>query len=108
MKALKSPKSTDKMRLEYDFTKAERGMFHKPLDQGYSVHIRQEDGTTVVNQYSLVEGTILLEPDVRAYFPDSQAVNAALRSLIHLMERLPAKKYKQRASSPHQVADRRK
>jgi len=32
-----------------------------------------------------------LEPDVRAYFPDSEAVNAALRSLIHIAQQVPAK-----------------
>jgi hypothetical protein len=108
MKTPKKPKSNDEVRSEYDFTGAQRGRFYKPLNQGYSVHIRQEDGTTVVNQYTLAEGTILLEPDVRAYFPDSQAVNDALRSLIRLMERVPSRKYTQRVPKSRQVAERRK
>lgn len=32
------------------------------------------------------EGVVVLAPDVRAYFPDSDAVNRALRSLIPLHE----------------------
>ena len=37
----------------------------------------------------MTEGTVLLQPDVRKYFPDSDAVNSALRSLIALMEVMP-------------------
>ncbi|MEI2611179.1 MAG: hypothetical protein V9G20_21315 [Candidatus Promineifilaceae bacterium] len=33
----------------------------------------------------LEEQTIVLEPDVQEYFPDSEAVNRALRSLIALI-----------------------
>jgi hypothetical protein len=40
----------------------------------------------------LAEGTVLLQPDVREYFPDSESVNAALRSLIALMAELPTKR----------------
>ena len=39
----------------------------------------------MVNHYTLADGAILLAPDVREYFSDSEAVNEALRSLIHLM-----------------------
>ena len=93
---------------EYDFSRAERGKFYKPLQNGYSTHAHQEDGTTVINHYSLSEGTVLLEPDVRAVFPDSESVNTALRSLIDLMENLPQNKpYPRRTSVPHQVAEKK-
>jgi chemotaxis receptor (MCP) glutamine deamidase CheD len=39
----------------------------------------------------LEEGTVMLQPDVREYFPDSEAVNTALRSLITLMAHMPSK-----------------
>jgi len=81
----------DEMRPEYDFSKAVRGKHYKPLHEGYSVHVHQADGTTVVQHYRLEDGTVMLEPDVRQYFPDSQAVNAALRSLITLMSEIPDK-----------------
>ena len=74
------------MRAEYDFSKATRGKFYRPLDKGYTVHIKQKDGTEVINHFTLAEGTILLEPDVREYFPDSESVNEALRSIIYLMK----------------------
>lgn len=96
------------MRAEYDFAKAERGKFYRPLDKGYEVHVRQKDGTEIVNHYTLAEGTVLLAPDVREYFSDSEAVNDALRSLIHLVEKVPARKYGRQSSSSRQVAEKRK
>ncbi len=80
------------MRAEYDFSKAERGKFYRPLDKGYKAHVHQGDGTVIINQFTLAEGTVLLAPDVREYFPDSQSVNEALRSLIQKMEKVPEKK----------------
>lgn len=96
------------MRTEYDFSKAERGKFYRPLDKGYQVRVNQSDGTVVVNHYTLAEGTILLAPDVREYFSDSETVNDALRSLIQLREKIPARKYGRQSPSSRQVADRGK
>jgi hypothetical protein len=101
-------KKNDEMRAEYDFSKAERGKFYRPLDKGYKVHVNQGDGSVVVNHYTLAEGTVLLAPDVREYFSDSEAVNDALRSLIRLMEKVPSRKYSRPGSGSHQVADKGK
>ena len=106
MKATQKKKS-DEMRAEYDFSKAERGKFYRPLDKGYTVHIHKKDGTVAVNHYTLAEGTVLLAPDVLEYFPDSESVNEVLRSLIQLMDKVPAKKYKQSRSRAYQVAERK-
>jgi len=86
-------RNSKQLRAEYDFSKGERGKFYRPLDKGYIVHVHQDDGTTVVNHYTLAEGTVLLAPDVREYFSDSESVNEALRSLIRLTEKVPARKY---------------
>jgi hypothetical protein len=107
MKRTKKKKS-DEMRPEYDFSKGERGKFYRPLDKGYTVRVHQSDGTVVVNHYTLAEGTVLLAPDVREYFSDSEAVNDALRSLIQLREKVPARKYGRQSSSSRQVADKGK
>lgn len=96
------------MRPEYDFSKGERGKFYRPLDKGYTVRVHQSDGTVVVNHYTLAEGTVLLAPDVREYFSDSEAVNDALRSLIHLMEKVPSRKYGGQSPGSRQVAEKRK
>src|SRR5512134_1791043 len=101
-------KKSDEMQAEYDFSKAERGKFHRPLDKGYTVRVHQRDGTVVVNHYTLAEGTVLLAPDVREYFSDSETVNEALRSLIQLREKVPARKYGRQSSSSLQVAEKRK
>jgi hypothetical protein len=59
------PKPQDDMRAEYDFdfSKAERGRYAKRI---------KAEGSNLV----------LLEPDLAKTFPDSVAVNAALRSVI--------------------------
>jgi hypothetical protein len=101
-------KKNEEMRAEYDFSKAERGKFYRSLDKGYTVRVHQSDGTVVVNHYTLAEGTILLAPDVREYFSDSKTVNEALRSLIRLREKVPARKYGRQSSSSRQMADRGK
>ena len=61
----------------------------------------------MVNHYTLAEGTVLLAPDVLEYFSDSESVNEALRSLIQLMEKVPARKYKTQRLVARQVAERK-
>jgi len=73
------------MRPEYDFSGGVRGKHYKELRQGYSVKVHQSDGTTLIQNFRLEEGTVVLEPDVQKYFPDSDAVNMALRCLIPLV-----------------------
>ena len=74
----------DGMLPEYDFTgkKGVRGKYFRGLQKGYSVHIHNEDGTTTVQHFG---PTITLDGDVATYFPDSESVNKALRSLISLI-----------------------
>lgn len=75
----------DDMRAEYDFTSGVRGKHHRAMQAGYTITIHKADGTTLVKEVKPIEGAIILEPDVRAYFPDSDSVNATLRSLIRLI-----------------------
>ena len=76
---------------EYDLTgkKGARGKYAKSLKKGYSIRVLKADGTVEVREFIPKEEAVLLEPDVRAYFPDSESVNRALRSLIDL---IPEKK----------------
>jgi hypothetical protein len=53
------------------------------------VTIHKTDGTAVVQHFTLEDGAVMLEPNVRAYFPDSDAVNNALRCLIPLLSEKP-------------------
>lgn len=78
----------DDMRPEYDFQSMRggvRGKYYKAYRAGHTVKIHQADGTTMVQHFQLEDGAVLLEPDVREYFPDSEAVNKALRCLIPLL-----------------------
>ncbi|MBI5649880.1 MAG: hypothetical protein HZC40_05440 [Chloroflexi bacterium] len=78
----------DDMRPEYDFKNIKggiRGKYYKAYRAGHAVKIHKTDGTTFVQYFSLEDGAVLLEPDVRKYFPDSEAVNQTLRGLISLL-----------------------
>jgi hypothetical protein len=79
---------------EYDFKgkKGVRGKYYRAMQQGYTVRITNEDGMVTTQQFEPKEGTVTLDPDVRDYFPDSESVNRALRSLIEL---IPERKKKQ-------------
>jgi hypothetical protein len=78
----------DEMRPEYDFSGGVRGKHCKVLrEEGYIVRVYNDDGS-VTERHVAGERTVILDPDVYEYFPNSQAVNQALRTLISLV---PAK-----------------
>ena len=75
----------DDMRPEYDFTGGVRGKYARELrEHGYTIRVYNADGTFTETRV-LGEKTVVLEPDVSEYFPDSQAVNHALRTLLSLV-----------------------
>jgi hypothetical protein len=76
-------KTRNGMRSEYDFSGGVRGKHFKSRLRGYVVRIHKPDGTIEVREIER-EGSVVLEPDVRKYFPNSKAVNRALRTLIEL------------------------
>jgi hypothetical protein len=86
------------MLSEYDFTgkKGVRGKYYRAYRQGHTVKIYKADGTVSIRYFTLEDGAVMLEPDVRRYFSNSDAVNTALRSLIAL---IPAKSAKRKASA---------
>ena len=78
----------ENMKMEYDFSSlkgAVRGKYYKAYRDGHKVVIHKEDGTTSVQYFKLEDGAVMLEPDVREYFSDSESVNKALRSLIAII-----------------------
>lgn len=73
---------------EYDFSKMkrlERGRYFRKFQQGYRVTIHKADGSTEVRDVPPSTNIVVLDPDVQAYFPDSEAVNRALRGLLALV-----------------------
>ena len=75
------------MRAEYDFTGGVRGKHYRAMQAGYIITIHKSDGTTVVKDVMPKEGAVVIEPDIRMYFPDSGSVNKALRCLIPLLSK---------------------
>ncbi|MBI4962133.1 MAG: hypothetical protein HY913_02550 [Desulfomonile tiedjei] len=94
MKKVKVEKSetVKDMKPEYDFSTMKggvRGKYYKAYRSGHKVVVHKEDGTDSLQYFKLEEGAVMLEPDVKKYFPTSDSVNKALRSLIEI---LPLKK----------------
>lgn len=88
----KASEQTDEMLPEYDFRGGVRGKHSKAYREGHSVTVHKEDGTVQVQHFTLEDGAVMLEPDVRKYFPDSETVNRALRGLITLVPNKPKAK----------------
>ena len=84
-KASRSTARKDTLRCEYDFSGGVRGKHYRAMQGGYTITVHHRDGSTVIKDVKPKEGAVTLAPDVREYFPDSESVNAALRSLIGLI-----------------------
>ena len=82
--AEQSDSEDNEMLPEYDFTGGLRGKHYQAYRNGHTVTVHQEDGTEIVQHFTLEDGAIMLDPDVREYFPDAETVNQALRTLISL------------------------
>ncbi len=75
-------KRNKKMRLEYDFFEGVRGRHFEAYREGHTVKIRKQDGSIETHRFNQDDGSIMLDPDVKQHFPDSESVNKALRTLI--------------------------
>ena len=80
MKKVK-PDNSD-MRDEYDFSDGVRGRHYQTYRKGHGVIVHRDDGSTSVQYFTQEDGAVMLDPDVKVHFPDSESVNQALRSLI--------------------------
>jgi len=69
----------NEMSAEYDFTAGVRDKHYGAMRAGYTITVHKSDGTTVVKDLMPKKGTVVLEPDIQAYFPDSKSVNRALQ-----------------------------
>lgn len=70
------------MRDNYDFSKGVRGKYRHFVGQARTLKIHHPDGSVTTET---IPAPIELDEDVRKYFPDSEAVNKALRGLIDLI-----------------------
>lgn len=74
-------KASEEMLPEYDFTgkKGVRGKYYEAYKNGYTIRVHENDGKITTQYFASIA------PDVQEYFPDSEAINKALRSLIALI-----------------------
>ena len=70
------------MRDEYDFSKGVRGKHYRDYRKGHTVIIHKDDGTKSIQYFTQEDGAIMLDPDIKIHFPDSESVNKALRTFI--------------------------
>lgn len=85
MKAKPQHEVDEEMQPLYDFSEGVRGKHAQAYQLGHRVVIHKSDGSTEVQEFILPEGAVILDPDVRLYFPDAESVNRALRGLIRLI-----------------------
>lgn len=78
-------KLDDDMLPEYDFSGGVRGKYAKKLkEDGCIIRVYHSDGTFSERRV-FGEKTVVLDDDVWKFFPNSDAVNNALRTLISLV-----------------------
>ena len=77
-----SDRDTDEMREEYDFSQGVRGKHYRAYRAGHVVRVRKSDGSVEQRYFTLRDGAVMLDPDLKARFPDSESVNRALRSSV--------------------------
>lgn len=79
----------NELDLEYDFSGGVRGKHAHTYRNGVVVTVHRPDGTDEERVYTMPEGAIILDPDLRPYFPDAATVNRALRVLVELIPNSP-------------------
>ena len=82
MKMSESDDRCDEMRDEYDFSTGVQGKHYRAYREGHAVRVTKTNGTVEERHFTLEDGAVMLDPDLRARFPDSESVNKALRSLV--------------------------
>ena len=75
----------DDLRSDYDFSQGMRGKYQHFAGQPHTIKIHHPDGSVTTREVESSENVVRLDDDVRKYFPDSEAVNKALRGLIDLI-----------------------
>ncbi|MGB7207025.1 MAG: hypothetical protein WBD27_00055 [Pyrinomonadaceae bacterium] len=74
-------KENNEMLAEYDFSgkKGVRGKYAEAYKKGHSVRVYDGDKLVCDEYFAAIDS------DIREYFPDSKAINSALRKLISLV-----------------------
>ncbi len=81
---MKKAIKTDEIK-PVNFSGGLRGKHSANYRRGHSVKIRHDDGSVTVQRFVPDNNAVVLDWDVKAYFPDAAAVNNALRALISIL-----------------------
>lgn len=79
---MSDPSSEHEMPSEIDFSNAVRGKHTAAYRQPHRVRVIHQDGTIEERHYAPEADAVVIDPDLRGRFPDSESVNRALRSLV--------------------------
>jgi len=90
-KSRRRKRGDDEMLPEYDFSGGVRGKYFRAYRKGSTVTVYKGDGTVEGRHFKPTEGVLVVDRDVRKYFPDAESVNSALRALIALFPQKPHK-----------------
>ncbi len=84
-------KTEDETLPEYDFSgDVIHRIYGEEIERSNTVRVIQKNGEVITHFYTEEDGAVMLSPDVHAYFPNAEAVNAVLRSLIPAIQRAKA------------------
>ena len=83
----------DEMLPHYDFSNAKRNHFAKRFKDGAFIRILSE-GKVVQTKFIYPKGVVVLDDDLKKLFPDSSAVNNALRNLVEASKSIEKPKRK--------------
>ena len=78
-----SDDNAKEMREEYDFSRGVRGKHYRSYRAGHTIRVTKPDGTVDECHFTLEDGAVMLDPDLRTRFPDSESVNRALRTVVN-------------------------
>lgn len=82
MKKSENNKEVNEMKKVYDFSSGIQGKHYKAYRKGHTVKINKKDGSVETHFFTEKDGSIMLDPDVKKHFPDSESVNKVLREYI--------------------------
>ena len=68
-----------------DFSGGVRGKHCAEYRRGHTVKVRQDDGTITVQKFVPDSDAVVIDRDVRDYFPDAASINNALRAIIGII-----------------------
>ncbi len=82
MKKKEKIRDSDEIEESYDFSTGVQGKHYKSYRKGHTVKINKKDGSIETHYFTSEEGSIMLDPDVKKHFTDSETVNKILREYI--------------------------